>query len=221
MQRLEAPHEFFIFVDRTSMTTRHNYDLTGGFTSRCAELLASPTGTQKLDAGQIDLLPFKQNPDQYPFLSPFVVKLTTELWIEYEAERLRKAKHPQFPSRLSAIYAFGDKATCVEVALRHRWDLASVRRFTLAPGMPYRVVRVNMEIVSLMRTVFRLASWQVEDSDRIWSHYWVGNGNLQVSTPDIEGFGGQRTWDSGVIWEWLIEGRLVSKDKTPVFPEAK
>jgi hypothetical protein len=65
--------------------------------------------------------------------------------------------------------------------------------------------------------VFRLATWQVEDADRIWSHYWAGEGNLQVETPDIEGFGGKRIWDSGVIWEWLIEGRLISKDKTPVF----
>jgi hypothetical protein len=215
--QLEVPQEFFIFVDRTSMATRHNYDLTGGFTSRCAGLLASPTDVQKLDAGQIDLLPFKQNPDQYPFLSPFVVKLTTELWIEYEAERLRKAEHPESPSRLSAIYAFGDETTCVEVASRHGWDLASVRRFVLASGTPYRAARVNMEVVSLMRTVFRLGSWQVEDSNHIWSHYWQGKDNLQVSTPEIEGFGGRRTWDSGVVWEWLIEGRLVSKDKTPVF----
>jgi hypothetical protein len=93
------------------MTTRHNYDLTGGFTSRCAELLASSIGVQKLDAGQIDLLPFKPNPDQYPFLSPFVVKLTTELWIEYEAERLRKAVQPRFPSRLSAILANDEHGT--------------------------------------------------------------------------------------------------------------
>jgi hypothetical protein len=214
---MEHPKDFFIFIDRTSMMTRHQYDLMGAFTSRCAELLVSPAELHKLDTGQIDLLPFKQNPDQYPFLSPFVVKLMTEQWVEYEAERLRQARCPKCPSRLSAIYAFGDEATCIEVAKKYKWNLHSVRRFELAPGLPYRAVRVNMEVVSLMRTVFRLATWQVEDADRIWSHYWASEGNLQVQTPDIEGFGGKRIWDSGVVWEWLIEGRLISEDKTPVF----
>ena len=76
-----------------------------------------------------------------------------------------------------------------------------------------------MEVVSLMRTVYRLASWDTASADRIWSHYWRGEGNLQVETMDIEG-PGRRTWDSGVIWEWLFEGRLVSIDTSPVFADA-
>jgi hypothetical protein len=87
--------EFFIFVDRTSLMTRSNYDLTGGFTSRCATMIASTEGARQYDAGEIDRLPFKQNPDQYPDLSPFVLRLITEQWIEYEAFdclRLRRSR---------------------------------------------------------------------------------------------------------------------------------
>jgi len=103
--RLEPPDELFVFVDRTSAVTRHQFELIGGFASRCAGLLATDEGRRKYDSGEIDLLPFTPNPDQYPDLSPFVVKLMTEQWIEYEAERIRRALCPSAPSRLSAIYA--------------------------------------------------------------------------------------------------------------------
>jgi hypothetical protein len=214
---IEAPPELFIFVDRTSLATRNNYELTGGFTSRCAELIATPDGARQYDAGEIDLLPFRQNPDQYPFLSPFVLRLITEQWIEYEAERLRRTLCPWAPSRMSAVYAFGDREACVEVASKYGWDLRSVRRFKPLMELPLRAIRVNMEIVSLMRGIYRLASWDVEASNHIWSQYWLGSENLQLDTPGTEGFGTRRTWNSGAIWEWLIEGRVASLDKTPVF----
>jgi hypothetical protein len=214
---VELPAEFFIFVDRTSLATRNNYELTGGFTSRCAALIATPDGARQYDAGEIDLLPFKLNPDQYPFLSPFVLRLITEQWIEYEAERLRRSLCPSAPSRMSAVYAFGDPDTCVEVAAKYGWDLRTVRRFRPLTEFPLRAIRVNMEIISLMRGIYRLASWDVEASEYIWSQYWLGGADLELETPGTDGFGTRRTWNSGVIWEWLIEGRLATVDKTPVF----
>jgi hypothetical protein len=212
-----VPDELFIFVDRTSMLTRHQYELIGGFVSRCAELLATDEGQCRYDSGEIDLLPFKLNPEQYPNVSPFVVKLMTEQWIEYEAERIRRQLYPSVPSRLSAIYAFGDAESCVAVARKYGWDLSTVRRFMPAPTRPMRAVRVNMEVVSLMRTTRRLASWEAEDADAIWSHYWRGDGDLQIQTPDTETLGATRVWESGVTWEWLIEGRLEAVDRRPVF----
>ena len=198
--------------------TRNNLDLTGGFSSRCADLLMTKAGAVKYDSCEVDLLPFKQNPDQYPWLSPFVVRLIAEQWVEYEAERLRKTLCPRAPSRLSAIYAFGDSESCREAARKYGWDLRSVRRFKPAPDLPLRAVRVNMEVVSLMRRIYRLASWQVEDADHIWTHYWQGGENLQLETPDLQGFVGRRVWDSDVIWEWLVEGRLICEDTGAVFP---
>jgi hypothetical protein len=214
--RLEPPDELFVFVDRTLWVTRHQYELIGGFASRCAGLLATEEGRRRYDSGEIDLLPFRPNPDQYPDLSPFVLKLMTEQWIEYEAERIRQARYPSVPSRLSAIYAFADTESCVAVAQKYGWDLGTVRRFSPAPRFPLRAIRVNMEIVSLMRTTYRFGSWQADDADTIWSHYWQGAGNLQIQTPDTETLGATRVWESGVIWEWLIEGRL-EVDRRPIF----
>jgi len=67
-----------------------------------------------------------------------------------------------------------------------------------------------------MRATFRLTSWQTKDADAIRSRYWQGNGNLNVQTPDTETLGATRVWESGVIWEWLIEGRL-EVDRRPIF----
>lgn len=214
----ELPDKFFVFIDRTALGTRNNYDLIGGFTSRCASLIASAEGARQYDSGEIDLMPFKQNPEEFPDQSMFSLRLRTEQWIEWEAERVRRMLRPTAPSRLSATYAFGDQGACVEVANKYGWDLASVRRFKPVQGAAFRAIRVNMEVVSLMRSIYRLATWQVEEANHIWSHYWNGGGDLQLETPDVEGFRERRVWHSGVIWEWLLEGRVVAEDRSPVFP---
>lgn len=82
-----------------------------------------------------------------------------------------KVHNPTAPSRMSAIYAFGDEATCIEVASRYGWSLETVRRFEVAAGTAYRGARVNMEVISLLRTVYPLAMWSPEHLDAIWRHY--------------------------------------------------
>jgi len=178
-----VPSEFFIFVDRSLPMTRHNFEVTKTFTSRFADLLQTPEGERRLDRFEVDPMPFKQNPDQHPTLSPFSVNLSKELWIEWEAERVRRDVASQAPGRLSALYAFGDEATCRDVAARYGWDLSSVRRFTLNTALRSRAIRVNVEVVSLMRAVYPRASWQTEDANVIWSHYWTGGEDLPLEIP--------------------------------------
>jgi hypothetical protein len=215
----DLPSDFFIFVDQTSMMTRNNFQLHKGFTSRFAQLLQTTEGRNAIDSGEIDPMPFKQNPDQYPDLSPFVLRLATEQWIEWEAERLRRSVAPHAPSRLSGIYAFGDEATCRAVSAKYGWDLSTVWRFHVNTGLAWRAARVNMEVVSLMRTIYRLASWDTDSSNYIWSHYWSGGEDLQLDIPAVTGPLGNRrdTVNSGVIWEWLIEGQVVCPDDRPAF----
>lgn len=212
-----VPSEFFIFVNRTLPVTRNNFEINKTFTSRFAELLQTPEGQQKVDRFEVDPLPFKQNPDQYPFMSPFVMNLVAEQWIEWEAERVRRNVAPQAPSRLSALYAFEDEATCRTVAAKHSWDLASVRRFEINTSLAWRAIRVNMEVVSLMRSLYVRASWQTADADLIWSHYWLGGEDFPLEIPSTQALGQRETFHSGVIWEWLIEGQVVCHDDTPVF----
>ncbi len=215
----DLPADIFIFVDQTSMATRNNFQLHKLFTSRFAEPLQTEEGRNAIDSGEIEPLPFKQNPDQYPFLSPFVLRITTELWIEHEAERLRRSVAPLAPSRLSGVYAFDDEATCRTVSAKYGWDLSTVWRFHVNTRLAWRAARVNMEVVSLMRTVYRLASWGTDMANLIWTHYWSGGENLQLEVPAASGPLGSRreVVNSGVLWEWLIEGQVVCSDDRPVF----
>lgn len=141
-----------------------------------------------------------------------------EYRIEWDAEQTRRRHFPQKPSRLSAIYAFGDEQTCVEVNRKHEWPLETVRKFTLVnPEGNARATKVNMEVVSLMRFAYPLAAWSAAKLDNIWAHYWSGNGNISVEAPDLRQGQAWRRMDSGVIWEWLIEEQVVSEDDEPVF----
>jgi hypothetical protein len=71
-----------------------------------------------------------------------------------------------------------------------------------------------MEIVSLMRSAYPRASWNREDRDSIWRHYWSGGGALKIEIPIIRNGVLTRQWfESGEIWEYLIEGRLELVDE--------
>lgn len=205
------PDEFFIFVNQANPVAENNYRLTKTFSSRFAGRL------QPLDDAQADPMPFIPNPNVDPSLNPFVLSVTNDYEIEWNAELGREVFAPQAPSRMSAIYAFGDVESCQAVGAKYGWPLKSVRRFELVNSAEARVVRVNMEVVSLLRGVNRLASWSAEDHQAIWSHYWTGHGELSLQVPDTRAGQAWATHTSGVIWEYLIEGVVHSSDDTPVF----
>lgn len=212
------PEEFFIFVNQLHPQAAHNYRITRTFTSRFYPLLTTEEGRQALDKGEVDPFPFVPNPSMYPDLSPFVVSAMNEYRIEWDAEQVRQRHFSLKPSRLSAIFAFGDEQSCVEVADKYSWPLGEVRRFKLRdPDSRARCSKVNMEIVSLMRYVYPLAAWGAADIDNIWAHYWSGGGDLPVEVPDLRQGQAWRRFNSGVIWEWLIEGQVVSENAEPVF----
>jgi hypothetical protein len=211
------PEEFFIFVDQSHPMAQHNYRLTKTFTSRFADRLYTAEGRRALDDGQIDPMPFAPNPNADPSLSPFAVRAMNDYRIEWDAELCRKAIVPQAPSRMSAVFAFGDVESCVAVNNAYGWGLESVRKFVLVDPEHSRVARVNMEIISLMRATYPLAAWQPEHLHEIWRNYWTGGEELTVETPDLGDGQNWTPWSCGVVWEYLIEGTVHTTDDTPVF----
>ncbi len=216
----DLPERFHIFVDQARPEAYLTYRHTRTFTSRFGQLLQSEDGRRALDTGQVDPLPFIPNPRMYGFLSPFTVSAMNEYRVEYDAEQARRVHFPTHPSRLSAVFAFDSADACEEVSRRYGWPLDSVRSFRLAEGVEHRVVRLNMSVISLLRAVYPVAMWTPEVLDPIWRHYWSGAGNLELEYPDLRhGQNWQRS-ESGVLWEWLIEGQVVSEDDSPVFGAA-
>jgi hypothetical protein len=205
----QVPQKFYVFVDQLRPVTSHNIKFVGSFSSGAwTTALSDPNFAQKYLADTVDYIPFAPNPSMDGgFLSPYHVSTITDYALEYNAELTRAAKFPDHPSRLSAIFAFGDHQSCVSVAQKHSWSLNEVEEFTLVSGPPFtRVAKVNMEIVSLMRLATRDSMMDANTIDGIWQHYWSGGGEVTMELPGADFK--RHVVPSGEIWEYLIEGRL-------------
>lgn len=206
---MSHPTRFYIFLNLLHPVTAHNALLIGSFTSAgWTSALSNQEFAKKYIAGEVDYLPFSPNEasDQH-FLSMYYSSAINNYVIEHNAELTRRSEFGTLPSRLSATFAFGDYADCERAAQKYSWPLSEVREFELVSGPPFtRLVRVNMEVVSLMRHATRVAGLAQQTISDVWRHYWSGGGAFQMELP---GANFQReSIDSGEIWEYLIEGRL-------------
>jgi len=200
-----VPNEFYIFVNKLNPLTSHNFNLTGVFSSGAfGSLDMNPEFLSKYQKGSANYLPYEPCEMDSMALSPYFLNVINDYRVEYDAEIFRKRYYQFFPSRLSAIYAFGNIESCQAVNKKHgdSWSLNSVKRFRLLDNPLNRVVRVNMEHVSLLRHAYRVSALQ--DIDSLWRGYWSGFGNIVLELPTI-GFQ-RKQCESGVIWEYLIEG---------------
>lgn len=190
-----------------NVVTKHNIENTKSiFSGAFGQLSVGDSFVTKYLEGTVDYLPFVQNENSDAnMISMFSNNVTSGYRTEYNCELYRKYNNPKYPSRLSACYAFGDYETCIEVSKKYHWDLSTVKKFKLLPNDFNRVVKVNMEIISLERTANKISMTSEETQNHIWSSYWNGIGNIKLELPTVEG---RKIFDSGVIWEYLIEGRL-------------
>lgn len=182
---LEYPTEFFIFCNRYNPITVHNLTFTKTFKSaaftNCS--ISDEFLKQYLD-GSVNYLPFSPTKRDCNVLSPYCLTAMNDYRIEYDAEICRNAYYPKYPSRLSAVYAFGDFETCKKVVAKYHWDLSTVKKFKLIDTPLIRVIKVNMEIVSLARYAYRISYSDENNLEYLWKHYWNGSGNIQMELPD-------------------------------------
>ncbi len=206
------PEVFYIFTDRENFLTMHNLKIGKCiFSAAFSQLSLKDSGFIKAYLkGELDYLPFIPNPvmDGRMF-SMFNNSVTSQYRVEYNCELYRRYNNPTFPSRLSACYAFGDYESCESVNKIYGWDIGSVNRFRLEPSLFNRVAKVNMEIVSLMRYAERCSMSDPQTLNNIWGHYWNGGGNMELELPTVDG---REVFKTGVIWEYLVEGKLVLID---------
>lgn len=198
------PDEFFIFVDEARPVTAHNFRTLGTFVS--GGLSTASTSSEALEAyvtGRLNFMPYVPRDMGSVMLTPFFITAIAEYSTEYDADYWRNIINPRYPSRMSAIYAFGDWDTCQTVAARYSWDIRQVKRFRLKPNPLNRVVKVNMEVVSLMRHAKRVGMLAEEDVEYVWRQYWGGQPDIAARLP--HGMT-HKTYEPSVIWEYLIEG---------------
>jgi hypothetical protein len=157
-------------------------------------------------AGKVRYLPYELCQMDQLTISPYFLSAINDYRVEYDAEVYRFKYYPLYPSRLSAIYAFGDYETCKVVSKKYKWDINSVEKFNLIDFPLTRIVKVNMEHVSLARQAYRIAAMSEAEINSIWNSYWSNFGNIKIELPAV-GFT-RNIYDSGVIWEYLIEGTV-------------
>lgn len=198
---------FYVFIDQYRPITVLNLKNTKCFTSAAySNCSLDKNFLKKYLEGNVDYLPFIPHEKDLQVISPYCLSAINDYRVEYDAELCRKHYYPKYPSRLSAIFAFGDYETCKEVGRKHEWDLSTVKKFRLNIDNFTRVIKVNMEIVSLMRAAYILGFFDDETKDDIWKNYWNGTGDIDLELPDVESE--RKIYHSGEIFEYLIEGKL-------------
>ncbi|OCQ94826.1 hypothetical protein BCD64_20600 [Nostoc sp. MBR 210] len=214
--------EYFIFVDLYNPLTRHNLEHTRQILSTAYYAATSEhLFAEQYLSGQANYLPYLINDQRSTgFLSFYCNSATASYRVDYDAEITRLRHFPTLPSRLSCIYAFATQEDCIKANRLYGWDLKTVRRFTLLQDPLTRIMKVNMEIISLMRSAYSLTMWSPEYIENIWIHYWSGKGNLDIEVPTLQAPpNSHQRVSSGEIWEYLIEGRLHLQGDlyTPIF----
>ena len=203
------PERFYVFVNQLS-PRQSNLRIAGLIAS--SELPTEgpdPNLKGQFLKGTLVYAPFIVGASSLQFSSPFLMTGTSHSRVEWDAEQYRQSNFPQYPSRLSAVYAFADTSTCQAVARNYEWDVAAIKEFTVANHPVTRVVKVNMGIVNLARAAYRLSSLDQGTIDRIWKAYWEGCANLKIVVP--LGLRERKTLEAGVLWEYLVEGSLIAK----------
>lgn len=205
------PNKFFIFVNQSNFITYNNFNLNKTFVSAAyTQCSFDKDFAEKYLKGQVNYLPFTPASNQdLKAVSPYHLSAINDYTVEYNAELARAYKYPAYPSRLSAIFAFGDYETCKEVARKYGWSLSEVREFKLLKKDPFtRVIKVNMEIMSLARLANKSSSIDQQTNNLIYGSYWEGKGNIEMELPDYSGKRGIKS--SSEIWEYLIEGAVIA-----------
>lgn len=223
--RAEVAGELFIFVNRVSLPTKINFEVAKQFRSGGLSLIAMDEAAylQRYVDGTIDYRPFVRdgngawikNPDAPVMISsPFAASMWQGDYrypAEYDAETVRLREFPIAPSRLSAVYAFGNLETCEDVSNRFGWTIDQVERVRIRAWDGTRVWRTNMQIASLMHKIAEQGNAiEAHYREELWRRYWRGEGNLALEVRDT---GGNRvTLSVDTIWEYLIEGMVEPSD---------
>ena len=171
--------EFYVFVNLSNQITKNNFELT-------KKIYSKPKVP-----GALSLFEISRD------------YLENRL-MERDAEEYRKKINPLLPSRTN-IFAFGDFNTCKVVSQKYGWNLSEVKTFTLDLGNNF--LKVNMEIISFARDLYKKIKLDENQKEKLWAAYW---GSHEPLPDEILSFLGIDKLECH--WEYIIEGCLTLKD---------
>ncbi|MBI6872356.1 hypothetical protein [Clostridium aciditolerans] len=207
----DIPESFYIFVDTENPLTAQALRSTGTFSSSAYTMCRHDKSfLEKYIKGRVKYLPYKRSTNDMNISSPFYTSVINEFSVEYDAERIREKFYPLYPSRMSAVYAFGDYDTCIKVSRKYNWELESVKKFKLIQENLTRVIKVNMEVVSQARSMYFNSMLDEKGKEILWKNYWSGLNYVPLNSYlSNYSFGNFKVDD---IYEYLIEGSVVLEE---------
>lgn len=171
----ETPSRAYVFLARQNWITDNNLRVGDGrICSASCGLI--PARAEELATGRVHWqTDLSNDPAHGGFLSPFAYSQLTgssaTMQMESDAERVRFARHPNRPSRLSGLFMFPDRATAETVSRVHNWDVTELAEVSV---LALRMSAHDMEIASLARFMYTAGRVASDVADRLWDAYWSG-----------------------------------------------
>jgi len=179
--------QFCVWVDETDLMTHHNMNIVGSFCS-------TPSNTAS------ETLMFIPNPNFQGFISPFQNNLMRNYAADYNLELARRARFPNYPCRLKAIFLLDSE----EDALTYKnKNPQHVEGRILARGTtngPYCFSRHDSAWVNFLRLPHMMSP---EDIHSCTDAYWSGR-----TAQDSQLMSCGKPWTQDRATEILFIGRL-------------
>jgi len=206
----ELPPELFVIVTRDiSSVGKWNMSL-GKIASAGAAFAEVNPGTYREQRDQ--WLPWLPNPDFTTFVGFQMLRITSEMRAEYNAELTRIQEFSGLPSRLACLYAWStlEDARTARAKMMGRFDGKIIR---CTPVDVLRAARCNSALVNFAQRAERLGFFTDAESVRdVWRAYWRGSGAQLVmerqNLLDPKGEPETVRMSKEPLWEWLIDGVL-------------
>lgn len=205
-----CPTEFYIFISQSNLITKHNLEVSGSLSSGAFCSFLDTEFKEKYISGKAKYLPYIIDSSMdMRCINPFCLSTINNYRVEFDAEKFREINLPTYPSRLSAIFAFGDIDSCYHVMEKYKddnWDINTIKKFKLVGNQLNRVAKVNMEHVSLARLAYKNGMMSEGEKNKLWNGYWSSVGNISMEIPTS--ITTREVFETGIIWEYLIDGTV-------------
>ena len=207
---LDLPHELFVIVPRDlSPVAQWNMKL-GQIASAGAAFAEVNPATYLEQRDQ--WLPWLPNPEFKTFVGFQMLRITSEMRAEYNAELTRIQEFSGLPSRLACLYAWSslEDARTAKAKMKGRFNGKIIR---CTPINVLRAARCNSALVNFAQRAERLGFFTDAASVRdVWRAYWSGSGAQLVmerqNLLDPQGDPETVRMSKEPLWEWLIDGAL-------------
>ncbi|MBB3012021.1 hypothetical protein [Cupriavidus alkaliphilus] len=200
----DTPDSFFIFVKKDNFVAMNNYNVGIFESSAISGLRYSQEAIELYVQGRANFLPGAG----WPAVSPYAASGHWNSPLETALEIHRLNNFPFMPSRLSAVYAFGDRENSAKAAAKYGWDMSTLKEFKLHPFALTRIARLNMEHISFARSI---RPETLPGKEALMNAYWQGVGEMQYELHYDTGERAHHTVDA--IWEYLVDGTLTRADR--------